>query len=89
MWDFAAGCMRTYLALAAKSRQFLASDAIQAARQTARVDELAEPSVGPYSPDAASALLAESQDLDPLAARGYGVERLDQLVIDLLLGAGA
>ena len=89
VWDFAAGCMRTYLALAAKSRQFLASDAIQAARQTARVDELAEPSVGPYSPAAASDLLGESQDLDALAGHGYGVERLDQLVIDLLLGAGA
>ncbi len=89
VWDFAAGCMRTYLALAAKSRQFLASDAIRAAREAARVDELAEPSVGPYSQSAASELLGEDQDLDVLAGHGYGVERLDQLVIDLLLGAGA
>ena len=88
VWDFAAGCMRTYLALAAKSRQFLASDAIRAAREAARVDELAEPSVGPYSESAASELLAEDRDLDALAGHGYGVERLDQLVIDLLLGAG-
>ena len=88
VWDFAAGCMRTYLALAAKSREFLASDAIRAARDAARVDELAEPSVGDYSGDAASALLGEDHDLDALAAHGYGVERLDQLVIDLLLGAG-
>ena len=87
VWDFAAGCMRTYLALAAKSRQFLASEAIRAARAAARVDELAEPSVGPYSADAASALLAEDQDLDALAAHGYGIERLDQLVVELLLGA--
>ena len=87
VWDFAAGCMRTYLALAAKSRQFLASGAIQAAREAARVDELAEPSVGPYSPAVASELLGEEPDLDALAAHGYGVERLDQLVIDLLLGA--
>ncbi len=88
VWDFAAGCMRTYLALAAKSREFLASDAIRAARDAARVDELAEPSVGDYSADAASALLGEDHDLDALAAHGYGVERLDQLVVDLLLGAG-
>ena len=88
VWDFAAGCMRTYLALAAKSREFLASDAIRAARDAARVDELAEPSVGDYSGDAASALLGEDHDLDALAAHGYGVERLDQLVVDLLLGAG-
>ncbi|MGZ4262431.1 MAG: xylose isomerase [Solirubrobacteraceae bacterium] len=87
VWDFAAGCMRTYLALAAKSRQFLASETVRAAREAARVDELAEPSVGPYSAQAASALLAESQDLDALAQHGYGFERLDQLVIDLLLGA--
>ena len=80
--------MRTYLALAAKSRQFLASDAIQAAREQARVDELAEPSVGPYSAAVASELLGEDPDLDALAVHGYGVERLDQLVIDLLLGAG-
>ena len=87
MWDFAAGCMRTYLALAAKSRQFLASEEIRTARSAARVDELAEPSVGSFSADAASALLAEDQDLDALAAHGYGMERLDQLVVELLLGA--
>jgi xylose isomerase len=88
VWDFAAGCMRTYLALAAKSRQFLESDAIRAARVAARVDELAEQSVGPYSSEAARALLGEDRDLDPLAAHGYGNERLDQLVVELLLGAG-
>ncbi len=89
VWDFAAGCMRTYLALAAKSRQFLESDAIREAREAARVDELAEPSVGPYSSQQASALLAEDQDLGKLAEHGYFNERLDQLVVDLLLGAGS
>jgi xylose isomerase len=86
VWEFAAGCMRTYLALAAKSRQFTASEEIRAARASARVDELAEPTTDPYSRAAADALLAESQDLDPLAAHGYANERLDQLVVDLLLG---
>jgi xylose isomerase len=88
VWAFAAGCMRTYLALAAKARQFESSEAIRAAREAAGVDELAQDTVGAYSPDAASAILSEDQDLDALAGRGYGVERLDQLVIDLLLGAG-
>jgi xylose isomerase len=87
VWDFAAGCMRTYLALAAKSRSFSSSEAVRAAREAASVDELAQPTVGSYSPDAASALLGEDHDLDALARRGYGVERLDQAVIDLLLGA--
>jgi xylose isomerase len=88
VWAFASGCMRTYLALAAKSRQFLASGAIRAAREAALVDELAEPSVGAYSQAAASALLSEDDDLDALAGHGYGVEHLDQLVVELLLGAG-
>ena len=86
VWEFALGCMRTYLALAAKSRQFLASDAIRAAREAARVDELAQETVGRYSPEAASALLGEGQDLDELAKHGYANERLDQLVVELLLG---
>ncbi len=88
VWDFAAGCMRTYLALAAKSRQLLASEPIAAARAAARVDELAEPSVGAYSSQAAQALLVEPGDLDALAGHGYGNERLDQLIVELLLGAG-
>ncbi len=87
VWEFAAGCMRTYLALAAKSREFDASEEIRAAREAALVEELAEPSVGAYSPAAASALLGEDHDLDRLAGRGYHNERLDQLVVDLLLGA--
>jgi xylose isomerase len=86
VWDFASGCMRTYLALAAKSRRLLNSEAISAARKAARVDELAEPSVGPYSAQAAAALLGGAQDLDALAAHGYANEHLDQLVVELLLG---
>jgi xylose isomerase len=89
VWDFASGCMRTYLALAAKSRRFLASETIRAGRDAARVDELAEPSVGPYSPETAAALLGEDHDLDALARHGYAGERLDQLVVELLLGSGA
>jgi len=88
VWEFASGCMRTYLALAAKSQRFLASEKIRAARAAARVDELAEPSVGSYSPDAAAELLAEDHDLERLAAHGYANERLDQLVVELLLGTG-
>jgi xylose isomerase len=87
VWEFAAGCMRTYLALAAKSRQLDASEEIRAARAAARVGELAEPSVGAYSAERAAALLKEDPDLDRLAAHGYHNERLDQLVVELLLGA--
>ncbi len=86
VWDFASGCMRTYLALAAKSRQFEAADEIRAARKAARVDELAQETIGPYSPQTAATLLGEDHDLDALAKHGYGNERLDQLVVELLLG---
>ncbi len=86
VWDFALGCMRTYLALAEKSRAFLASEEIRAAQEAASVDELGQASVGPYSRETSSALMSEDHDLDALAARGYGNERLDQLVVELLLG---
>ena len=36
--------------------------------------------------DTADGLKAEGLELDSLGARGYGNERLDQLVIDVLLG---
>jgi xylose isomerase len=86
VWDFARGCMRTYLALAEKARRFRADPAIRQALAEALEPRLAEPTVGPYSPDSATRLLAETPDLVALAARGYRNDRLDQLVIDLILG---
>jgi xylose isomerase len=85
-WDFAAGCMRTYLALAEKARRFDKDAAIQAARAEAKVPELARPTVEAYSRQAVDELLAEDHDLGALAGRACPNERLDQLVIDLLLG---
>ena len=46
IWDFAAGCMRTYLALAEKARRFDADPEIQAALAETKVPELAQPTVG-------------------------------------------
>ena len=86
VWDFAAGCMRTYLALAEKARRFDEDAEIQAALEETKVGELAEPTAGPYSREAVDELLAEQHDLDALGARACRNERLDQLVIDLLLG---
>ena len=87
MWDFAAGCMRTYLLLARKAREFNASPAIRDALAAAGVPDLSEPSVGSYDAGTAGTLVEESQGLEALAVRGYGNERLDQAVVDLLLGA--
>jgi xylose isomerase len=86
VWDFARGCMRTYLLLARKARAFDESAEIRAALEAASVPQLALPAVGPYSAEAARTLLDEPVDIDGLAARGYANERLDQAVVDLLLG---
>jgi xylose isomerase len=86
VWDFAAGCMRTYMVLAEKARQFAADPEIAAALEAASAPELAVPSVGRYSAETAAALKAAPGDPDALAVRGYRNEHLDQLVIDLLLG---
>jgi xylose isomerase len=86
IWDFARGCMRTYLALAEKAREFDHDPRVAKAMAAASVPELAEPSVGPYSAGTAAQLLGETFDPDALARRSYGNEALDQLVIDRILG---
>jgi xylose isomerase len=84
VWDFAAGCMRTYLALAEKARHFDALPEVKEALDGAAAPELALPSLdGAVDVDA---LKAESDRLDELADRGYYNERLDQLVVEVLLG---
>ena len=82
VWDFARGCMRTYLILAEKARRFHEDDEIQQALRTSKAAELAEPTAG----RGASTDLVVDYDEDALAAQGYGHERLDQLVTELLLG---
>ncbi len=84
VWDFARGCMRTYLILADKARRFHEDPEIQEALRTAKVAELAEPTAPAGGLDE---LLSSTYDEDALAAQGYGHERLDQLVTELLLGA--
>jgi xylose isomerase len=86
IWEFAAGCMRSYLILRAKAKRFAADPEIAEALAAAGAPELAQPSVGAYSRQAAEALKAESVDADALAARGYHNDRLDQLVMELLMG---
>ncbi len=85
VWDFAQGCMRTYLILKDKARQFREDREIQAAlkelRGTGDVEHLR-----PYTKEAATALLTHTFDLQRLASRPLPYERLDQLVVDLLLG---
>jgi len=80
VWDFALGCMRTYLILKEKVERMRDDAEIQDALRVAQADRLAEP----------TGTLAEVRvatfDEAALAAQGYGNERLDQLVTELLLG---
>ena len=84
VWEFAAGCMRTYLALAEAARRFDALPEVSEALAAAGTSGLAEASVG--SGDSPEALKAQAERLDELAVRGYANERLDQLLVEVLLG---
>lgn len=86
VWEFATGCMRSYLALAEKASRMREDTEIQAALEAAGTPGLAEPTVGAYSRAAGDALLATRFDPDALGERGYHNDRLDQLVVELLLG---
>jgi len=86
VWDFAAGCMRTYLILRHKARAFAEHAGIQALLREIRSAGAGE-AIGPYSPANAAALRGQQFDRAALAAKRLPYERLDQLVIDLLLGA--
>ncbi len=86
--DFARGCMRTYLVLKEKAAQWNADPEIQAILAEINADDgIMAPFLGKYSPQKAGALKAHAFDRPAIASRGLKYERLDQLTIDLLLGA--
>jgi xylose isomerase len=80
VWDFAMGCMRTYLILKEKAERMRTDRDILEAMSTAMTTDLAHPT-GPLA-----AVRSSSADEAALAERGYGHERLDQLVTELILG---
>ena len=83
--DFARGCMRTYLILRERARQWHADAGIQAL-----VAELGHENEAPvlskYSPAHRDALLGTAFDRALIARTGLGYERLDQLTLEVLLG---
>jgi xylose isomerase len=87
VWDFARGCMRTYLALAERARRFDELPEVQEALAAASTPELAEPSTSGASEADALKAEATADKLDALGARGYKNEALDQLLVEVLLGA--
>jgi len=86
--DFARGCMRTYLILKEKAAQWNADGEIQAlVGEINASDGSMDQYFGKYSAQKAAALRKQTFDRQALGARGLGYERLDQLTVDLLLGA--
>jgi xylose isomerase len=85
VWDFAAGCMRSYLILKDKARRFREDTEIQDLLAATR-ETHGEPVVAPYTRPGADALKARTFDRAGMASKGLAYERLDQLVMELLLG---
>ncbi len=87
VWEFAKGCMRTYLILSEKVKAFNSDTEIQALLAHYH---LKDPDVSSltaqYSPANAAALKAHAFDREVLGARGPGLEKLDQLTMELLMG---
>ncbi|HYE72713.1 MAG TPA: xylose isomerase, partial [Blastocatellia bacterium] len=87
VWDFAAGCMRTYLIFKEKAKQFAADKEIQALLQEIKsVDPSFEPIPVKFSKETAEKIKNLPLDRIELAKKKLPYEKLDQLVIDLLLG---
>jgi xylose isomerase len=85
VWDFARGCMRSYLILEEKAKQFCADREIQDLIKEIRTSP--EPAaLGAYSSARAAEIKNRTFDRAALTARPLPYERLDQLVIELLMG---
>jgi len=89
VWAFAHGSMRTYLILKEKARLFAEDKEIQATlKEIGANGNGADPyGLRRYSKETSARLKDTSFEVDALARKGLGYERLDQMVIDLLLGA--
>lgn len=86
--DFARGCMRTYLILKEKAEQWNTDKEIQALLAEINADDGSlNKFFGTYTADKAAKLKAAEFDRQALGQRGLGYEKLDQLTVDLLLGA--
>ena len=88
VWEFAKGCMRTYLILKEKVQKFNADPEIQALLKEINAgDKVLDPILAAkYSKDNAATLRGINFHADDLAAQPLPYEKLDQLVFDLLMG---
>lgn len=81
--EFAKGCMRSYLILKEKVRQFNEDAEIQQLLKEINAGAGESVTYGSVRPDQ---LVAPDFDRKAWGAKGYAYERLDQLLFDLLMG---
>ncbi len=87
VWDFAAGCMRTYLILKEKAQQFNDDPDIQSLlAEIKATDPSFEPVPVKFTPERAKQIKEMTLDRVALSRKRLPYEKLDQLVVDLLLG---
>jgi xylose isomerase len=85
--DFARGCMRTYLILKEKAAQWNADREIQAILKQISAAPSGTPEARTYSKSGSAALLSHAFDKDAILKKRLPYEFLDQLTVDILLGA--
>ncbi len=85
VWAFAAGCMRNYLILKEKARQFDEDQEVQSLLAGIHSGGPIEP-LGRYSTEKAKQVKEMSLDRVELASKPLPYERLDQLTVDILFG---
>ncbi len=87
VWEFAAGCMRTYLILKAKAERWRADVEIQQLLNElrSRGDAVTAEPIR-FTAERAAKLKAETLDVAAMRQTGYAYERLDQLTTEILLG---
>jgi xylose isomerase len=87
VWDFAAGCMRNYLIFKEKARRFEDDPEIQdLLAEIKSTDASFEPVPMQFTKERAAQIKAMNLDRHELTKKRLPYEKLDQLVIDLLLG---
>ena len=85
--DFARGCMRTYLILKEKAQQWNEDTEIQAILSDISSGPKTVPTVGRYTAAGSAKLLAHGFNKEAMLRKRLPYERLDQLTMDILLGA--
>jgi len=86
VWEFARGCMRTYKILKARAQAFDADPEVRDMRNAHRDPALEALLTGAFSPENAAGIRASGIDLEATATEGLGYERLDQIMMEHLMG---